>query len=441
MTADLFIREVFYNQPKLSPDACWNPDGITFAVEAAIDWKSSSLFVERSNTVYVLKIWKADVREWREGSTTVTIFGNWFSLKGLFVSIDGDIHVDNDSIDQVEEWTLDARKSVIEIQIISSCWGLFVDIANYLYCSLFNGHQVVKHSLNVSMNMETVDVVAGNGTKGPDSNMLATPKGIFVSINFDLYVADSENDRVQLFKFGQLDGITVAGRGVSSNISLYCPTAIFMDADEYLFIVDQNNHRIIRSAPDGFRCLVGCSGVQGEAPNQLAYPSPAAFDRYGNIFVADLNNMRIQKFILVNNTSNTPSIVQSMYSSELTADSQMYLRHGKREDYYYEAIQVNFVDSGCYILVSNSTVDTYGYLYTNNFNLFNPSKNLFLQDDNLGGGDQFKFTSYLDINTTYILVVTTSASKMQGNFSISASGSNKITLTRISEYLQYLLNN
>ena len=35
--------------------------------------------------------------------------------------------------------------------------------------------------------------------------------GIFVDINLDLYVADYYNHRIQLFRLGELNGITVAG--------------------------------------------------------------------------------------------------------------------------------------------------------------------------------------------------------------------------------------
>jgi len=91
---------------------------------------------------------------------------------------------------------------------------------------------------------------------------------------------------------------------VTGNISLNCPTGIVLDADDYLFIVDNLNSRIVASSPNGFRCLVGCSGSSGSASNQLYYPETMAFDSYGNIFVTDWNNNRVQKFILLNTTNS-----------------------------------------------------------------------------------------------------------------------------------------
>ncbi|CAF4432408.1 unnamed protein product, partial [Adineta steineri] len=98
-------------------------------------------------------------------------------------------------------------------------------------------------------------------------------------------------------------GITVAGaESLDTTITLNGPTGIVLDADNYLFIVDYNNNRIVGSGSNGFRCLVGCSGSSGSASNQLLYPYSLSFDSYGNMFVTDYGNNRIQKFILLNNT-------------------------------------------------------------------------------------------------------------------------------------------
>ncbi len=74
-----------------------------------------------------------------------------------------------------------------------------------------------------------------------------------------------------------------------------------LDADRYLFITDYNNHRIISTGPNGFRCSVGCFGY-GSAANELYEPRSLSFDSSGNIFVTDTGNQRIQKFVLSTNS-------------------------------------------------------------------------------------------------------------------------------------------
>jgi sugar lactone lactonase YvrE len=161
-------------------------------------------------------------------------------------------------------------------------------------------HQVVTKLLNSSL--KALTVVAGKGCPGSGPNMLYSPRGIFVDINFDLYVADCSNDRIQLFHSGQLIGVTVAGTGAPGTITLDCPTGVALDADKYLFIVDSKRHRIVGSRHNGFRCLVGCPGTLGSSLNQLSFPQSMAFDSYGNMFVTDHNNHRVQKFVVANNT-------------------------------------------------------------------------------------------------------------------------------------------
>jgi hypothetical protein len=138
---------------------------------------------------------------------------------------------------------------------------------------------------------------------------------------------------------------------------------------------------------------------------------------------------------------DTSSVVHSIYSSEATANSQTHSRNCQMLT-YGEVIQVNVVDSGCYIFGSNSRVNTFGSIYKNNFDPSNPSKNLFSYDqDGSGGGGQFRFASYLQANTKYKLVVTTSSANVTEKFSIVVSGLHNVTLDRTSECLHYLLNN
>jgi DNA-binding beta-propeller fold protein YncE len=244
---------------------------------------------------------------WLEGSINFTkiIFGDLNTPYSLFVTIAGDIYVNNGYMSgRVDKWTSNATNSTPAMYVNSSCFGLFIDIYDNLYCSMYFLHQVVMKSRNNSTNTSTI--VAGTGCPGSALNMLNNPVGIFVDINLNLYVADSDNDRIQFFSGGQLSGTTIAGNGVS--ISLNIPTGITLDADGYLFIVDSYNNRVVGSGPNGFRCLVGCFG-SGSASNQLSFPQTLSFDSYSNMFVTDYSNNRIQKFLLATNSCGMFDII------------------------------------------------------------------------------------------------------------------------------------
>jgi hypothetical protein len=286
-----------FNQPQFSPTATWNSNAITFANQSIVGQYPRAIFVNTNNTIYVANQETQEILVWHEGSlnSTKTISGNFSNSTSLFVTSNGDIYIDDGQENNiVHKWILSTNTFVTVMNVNSSCTGLFVDINDNLYCSMENHHQVVKRWLNDSVMTSTV--VAGTGTQGHASYELDRPVGIFIDVNLDLYVTECVNNRVQLFQSGELNGITVAGeKSPNPTVSLNCPSGIVLDAQKYLFIVDFNNHRIVGSGPNGFRCLVGCYGW-GSQSNQLIYPITLSFDRSGNMFVTDPSNNRIQKF-------------------------------------------------------------------------------------------------------------------------------------------------
>ena len=56
-----------------------------------------------------------------------------------------------------------------------------------------------------------ITVVAGVGLGGSDAHMLQQPEGIFVDTDLNLYVADVKNHRIQFFRSGEINGLTIAG--------------------------------------------------------------------------------------------------------------------------------------------------------------------------------------------------------------------------------------
>ena len=187
------------------------------------------------------------------------------------------------------------------MSVCKQCAGMFLDSNNDLYCSQYDAHQVIRRSLPSSSN--PTSIVAGTGCPGSAKNMLNYPQGIFVTLNFDLYVADTWNNRIQLFRSGETDASTVAGNGSNgTTISLSRPSGVVLDADGSLFIVDRGRHRIVRSSSLGWQCLVGCTGVLGAASDHLNNPTTMNFDSDGNLLVSDSGNNRIQKFFLATNS-------------------------------------------------------------------------------------------------------------------------------------------
>ncbi|CAF1486150.1 unnamed protein product, partial [Adineta steineri] len=295
---------VSFNQPKFSSTPIWNSNGIIFANRSIVGAKPRAIFVSPNNTIYVANQQNNTILIWHEESVNPTkiITGNFTKSSSLFVTSNGDIYIDDGQENgRVQKWIVATNTFVTVMNVSSRCEGMFVDINDTLYCSMFDHSQIVKRSLNDRV-MTSNLVTAGTGSPGSAWNELNRPCGIFVDVNLDLYVADCGNHRVQLFQSGESNGITVAGsESLNPTTTLFLPTGIILDADKYLFIVDQGNSRIVGSDLNGFRCLAGCYGI-GSQSNQLRNPYILSFDRSGNMLVTDSFNDRIQKFLPVKNS-------------------------------------------------------------------------------------------------------------------------------------------
>lgn len=281
----------------------WNSNATTIANQSAIGALPRYLFIDQNNTLYTAETTFNRSRIWSVGPTNST---RTFSVDlpypvGIFATLNGDVYIDNGASNhRVDKWASNANSSVVAMYVAGACFGLFVDVNDYLYCSLGDLHKVVKQLLNGPTNTSTI--VAGNGTAGNTSYILNEPHGIFVDASLSLYVTDCWNDRVQLFLQGDLNGITISTNGSNGPFTLRCPMAVIMDMYNYLYISDWGNNRILGSGPSGFQCIAGCTNTNGSAADQLYGPRGIAFDSYGNLFVVDTNNNRLQKFFLALNS-------------------------------------------------------------------------------------------------------------------------------------------
>lgn len=125
------------------------------------------------------------------------------------------------------------------------------------------------------------------GTYGIGPGEFDRPGGLVVQSGGDIFVADTGNDRIQRLA---PDGSFVASIGADV---LSAPRGMVFTADGVLLVADSGSGRIARFTDDG--TLIGWFGELGSGPGQFNRPTDVSVDPSGGLWVADLDNHRVQK--------------------------------------------------------------------------------------------------------------------------------------------------
>lgn len=160
---------------------------------------------------------------------------------------------------------------------------------------------------------------------GPTDATLCRPRGLAVDATGNLYVADTENNRVVRFPspftatggqradliYGQA---TSTSRGCTSGnpavTSLCGPRAVAVAPSGDLFVADTNDHRVLRFIQQGTGADLTADGVFGQpsptatgcntggvaTASTLCSPRGVAVDKNGNLYVSDSSNNRVLEY-------------------------------------------------------------------------------------------------------------------------------------------------
>ena len=187
--------------------------------------------------------------------------------------------------------------------------GVTVDAAGNLYISDTGNHRIRRVDTRGSLT-----TVAGTGARGysgdgrpATSAYLSVPTAVTVDTSGNLYIADSDNECIRRVDTrGRITTVAGTGaRGYSGDggsaigASLDSPKGVAVDGTGNLYIADSNNDRIRRvDATGGIVTIAGggYSGDNGAAIQaQLDNPFGVAMDGAGNLYIADRKNDRIRR--------------------------------------------------------------------------------------------------------------------------------------------------
>ena len=124
------------------------------------------------------------------------------------------------------------------------------------------------------------------GTKGKGEGQFNLPHAIVLDPDGRIYVGDRENDRVQVFD--------PQGKFLAQWKEGGAPYGLFLTADRRLLVADGRAGRV--TVLDRSGKALQHWGEPGAGPGQFAMPHAVCVDSHGDVYVAEINGQRLQKF-------------------------------------------------------------------------------------------------------------------------------------------------
>ncbi len=135
--------------------------------------------------------------------------------------------------------------------------------------------------------VKTIDLNQDASKKNP------RPIGIAVNKEGNIYVADADNNLVRVFSAQGKPLFKFGGFGAGDG-QLCVPVGIDVDEQNKVYVVDMNNSRVQIFDSDGKFLLK--MGSAGDAKGNFGRPKDVVVDKKGNIFVSDGASLVVQIF-------------------------------------------------------------------------------------------------------------------------------------------------
>ena len=187
--------------------------------------------------------------------------------------------------------------------------GIAVDANGNVFIADSHNHRIREVSNGI------ITTFAGTGTPGFSGDAAAAtaaqlcfPSGVAVDKSGNVYIVDTNNQRIRAVSNGTIT--TIAGDGeqlyagdgaAATAAALDSPTSVALGPSGDLYIADRLNQRIRMVSAGIITTVAGTStaGFSGDgaaaADATLAKPSGVSIDAVGNLYIADTDNQRIRE--------------------------------------------------------------------------------------------------------------------------------------------------
>ncbi|CAF3802370.1 unnamed protein product [Rotaria sp. Silwood1] len=308
----------------------WEPAGITVAGTTGVAGVSQDLLnlpytlaFDSTNSLYICDHFNSRIQKWVLGASNgTTVAGqpngalgssaaHLYRPAGIALDSNGNVLVGDTYNHRVQMWQQGASSGTT-IAGATGSFGLPNDrlynpfgIARdprtgALYIADRENHRVMSYLPGSSSGT----VVAGGNGPGVKNTQLYLP----IAVRFDmstesLVILNYGANNIVRWKLGESNGTHVAGNihggsGVTS-MHLNGPVDMVLDHWGNIYVADTNNHRIqfFKAGETNGTTLAGITGAIGNVPTQLNSPYGLALDKDLNLYVSDAFNHRVLKFL------------------------------------------------------------------------------------------------------------------------------------------------
>ena len=207
----------------------------------------------------------------------------------------------------------------ISANSLNSPYGVLADSSGNLYVVDTGNSRVLSYPSGSTTATQVYGQLGSFTTNtlndgGISANSLCEPFAVVLDSSGNLYVADTENNRVLFFPSGSTTATRVYGQdgsfttnsenngGVSAN-SLWDPEGVALDSSGNLYVGDYGNNRVLffpsgsttatRVYGQGGSFTTNTQNKGGVSANSLFEPQGVTLDSSGNLYVADYGNSRV----------------------------------------------------------------------------------------------------------------------------------------------------
>ncbi len=177
---------------------------------------------------------------------------------------------------------------------------------------------------DIRFGLQAYEHVWSLGESESGERQFLCPNGVAVDGDGNIYVADTNYNRIRKFSSGGFFQAQWGSLGSGEGEFDY-PHGVAVDGYGNIYVADTNNHRIQKFSAGGV--FQAQWGSEGSGEGEFAYPLGVAVDGYGNSYVVDTNNYRIQKF-------SSGGLFQAQWGSKGSGEGEFNYAHGVAVDRY-----------------------------------------------------------------------------------------------------------